>query len=364
MPQIRVGHLYAFFLFDVAETIDLAVVPGLVPAPTERARIAPKPPTPSYVQYDKPPLSFDGAAVGEPDVAGFGVRVRVFEYGVVSLRLSRPFSGDWIDLVQAGQALIENEDIERQAEQACRRLVERLQPALAGVHASPLSEDYVVFGVHELEQPMSASELRRDRGSEIALMLRGERQALSEEEQERILQHRLSYLSDDLIVPTWNAAFVYDTVAGAAAALEIMEFANSQLLEFRYYDQRLDSELAAIYGQLQRPRWWKWWAGGRYTRAARQGQALLIDVNELSDRSENALKFVGDVYAARLFGLVAERLGLGHWKANVRDKLQALDDINRFAVEQSSMSRGEFLEATIVLILVLELVLVFMGVMQ
>lgn len=362
--EIRVGHLYAFFLFDVAETIDLAAVPALVPAPTEKARLQPKPPTPSYVQYEKPPLSFDGSAADVGDLGGFGVRFRVFDYGVVSVRLARPFSGDWVDLVKAGQSLIENDELERQAEQACRRLNERLGPAIMGAHETLLSEDYVVFGVHELDAPMAASELLRDRGAEIALMVRGERQALSDEEQQRILSHHISYLSDDLIVPTWNAAFVYDTVAGAAAAIEIMEFANSQLLEFRYYDQRLDNELAGIYGRLQRPRWYATWASRRYTHAARQGHQLLIDVNELSDRSENALKFVGDVYAARLFGLVAERLGLEHWKANVREKLQTLDDLNRFAVEQSSMSRGQFLELTIVLILVLELILVFMGVMQ
>jgi len=40
------------------------------------------------------------------------------------------------------------------------------------------------------------------------------------------------------------------------------------------------------------------------------------------------------------------------------------DDIYRFAVEQSSISRGEFLELAVVLILILELLLVFMGVMK
>jgi hypothetical protein len=362
--EIRDGRLYAFFLFDVAERIDLDAVPALVSTPTEKARLQPKPPTPAYVQYEKPPLSFDGAAAGVADVDGFAIRFRVFDYGVVSIRLGCPFTGMWTDLVRAGQSLIENDDLEQHAEQACRSLLERLAPAIAGRHASFLTEDYVVFAVHELDEPRTAEALLRDRGAEIALMLRGERQALSGDEQERVLSHRISYLADDLIVPTWNAAFVYDTVAGAAAALEIMEFANSQLLEFRYYDQRLDGELGRIYGRLQRPRWYSSWAGGRYARAARQGLQLLIDVNELSDRSENALKFVGDVYAARLFGLVAERLGLEHWKANVHEKLQALDDINRFAVEQAGASRGQFLELTIVLILVLELILVFMGVMQ
>ena len=78
----------------------------------------------------------------------------------------------------------------------------------------------------------------------------------------------------------------------------------------------------------------------------------------------NALKFIGDIYAARLFRLVADRLGLSMWKADVEGKIKTLDDISRFVVEQSSMARGQFLELTIVLILVFELVLIFLGVMQ
>ena len=69
-------------------------------------------------------------------------------------------------------------------------------------------------------------------------------------------------------------------------------------------------------------------------------------------------------YTARLFTLVAARLGLDHWKGSVREKLKTLDDIYRFAVEQTAMTRGELLELTIVLILVLELVLFFAGIMR
>jgi uncharacterized Rmd1/YagE family protein len=91
--------------------------------------------------------------------------------------------------------------------------------------------------------------------------------------------------------------------------------------------------------------------------------SLFIDVNELTDKTENALKFAGDVYAARLFTLVASRLGLEQWKANVREKLKTVDDIYRFTVEQTAMARGELLELMIVLILILELVLFFAGIM-
>ena len=73
------------------------------------------------------------------------------------------------------------------------------------------------------------------------------------------------------------------------------------------------------------------------------------------------MKLVGDVYAARLLGLTAARLGLGAWKDAVRDKLKTLDDIYRFAVEQTAMDRGEVLEAAIVLILLFELRAVLHG---
>ena len=364
MAEIRSGQLIAFYLFDVAETFNLQAIPALVGGPAVAARLAPKPATPPYVQYDKPPLSFDGDLVGAGEVEGFRTRFRVYDYGVISVALSRPFAGSWSELVSAGQMLIESVEFEQRAERLCRTVADRLKPALVGYRDEFLSEDYLVYAIYELDRAVSADELIAQHGEDIAAMLRGERQALSDQEKTAILRHRLSYLADDLVVPTWNAALVYDTAVGAQAALEILEFANSQLLEFRYYDQLLDAELASIYGRLQRPRWYESWVGARPTRAARQVHSLFIDVNELTDRTENALKFIGDIYAARLFSLVADRLGLDRWKANIQEKLKTLDDIYRFAVEQTAMSRGQFLELTIVLILVLELLLVYMGVMK
>jgi hypothetical protein len=92
--------------------------------------------------------------------------------------------------------------------------------------------------------------------------------------------------------------------------------------------------------------------------------ALFIDVNELTDRTENALKLVGDVYAARLLALASSRLGVDAWRASLEEKLKTLDGIYRFAVDQTGMERGELLEFAIVAILVFELVLFFLGIMR
>lgn len=359
---IRSAQLVLFYLFDVAETADLQAIPRLIGGPTFPAHLAPKPATPPYIQYEKPPVSFDADTLGL-EARGFRVRFRVYDYGVISVAMTRPFAGSWGELVEVGQTLVESDECEQHAERLCRTVADRLRPALQDVRNTYLSEDYLVYCVSELDSPASADELIAAQGPAIAAMLRGERQRLSDQEQTKILSHQLSYLADDVVIPTWNAAFVYDTPAGAQAALEIVEYANSQLLQYRYYDDRLDDELTASYADLQRPRWYDRWVGQRYERAARHLHAIFIDVNEITGRTENALRFTGDIYAARLFNLIADRLALDGWKGAVAGKLRTLDDIYRFAVEQTTMARGQVLEATIVLILVLELVLFFMGVM-
>jgi hypothetical protein len=238
-----------------------------------------------------------------------------------------------------------------------------LAAAFTEVRPTYLSEDYLVFSVTGLDRPTTAEAMLAAHGAEIALVLRGERHPLSEQEQTEVLRNRLSYLADDLVIPTWNAAFIYDTEAGAQAAIEIFEFANSQLLEFRYYDQLLDVRLGRIYAQLQHQRWLDTLMGRRYIRAANDLHALFIDVNEITDKTQNALKMIGDIYAARVFSLAAARLGLDRWKASVEEKLETLDDIYGFAVEQVAIARGHFLELTIILILVFELILFFLGIM-
>lgn len=363
MGAIRAATITAFYLFDVAEQIDLTGVRAEVGEAATAARFTGGRGAPSYLQYARPPVVVESDVLGFGDFDGFKGRVKFFDYGVLSLALSRPFAGDWNDLVAVSQQYIENDALEEKAEACSRSVVARFSTAMRGVRARFLAEDYLVLAVTSLETCSTAEELIASRGREIAQILRGELQPLSVQEQDDILRNRLSYLSIDLVIPTWNAAFIYDTEAGAHAALEIVEFANSQLLEFRYYDELLDVELGRIYAQLQRPHWWDALSGRGYIRAAHQLNALFIDVNEITDQTQNALKMVGDIYAARLFHLTASRLGLEPWKASVAEKLATLNDIYRFAVEQVAISRGHLLELTIIAILVLELVLFFMGIM-
>jgi hypothetical protein len=85
------GHITAFFLFDVAEAIDLAGVQRELGG--VKARLAPKPTTPAYVQYRQPPITIDGHIIDVAETDGFSVRFKAFDYGVVSVALTRPPRG-------------------------------------------------------------------------------------------------------------------------------------------------------------------------------------------------------------------------------------------------------------------------------
>jgi hypothetical protein len=356
------GTITAFFLYDVAEAIDLAAVATQVSA-TAPVHITHKPQAPAHIAFKHPPVSINGSAIGAAAIEGFTVGFRLFDYGVVSLALTRPVHAAWESLLSEGLRWHDHPGLAADAERCCRILTGIISASLSRPRSIFLSEDYLVFAIYGAANA-SAGDVLAAHAAEVAQLLRGEREPLSEAERAEVLRHRLSYFASDVIVPTWNAAFVFDTEDGARAVLDIIEFANSQLLQFRYYDQLLDAQLERIYPQLQQPRGLQSWFGRRLTRAARQLHSVYIEVNEVTDKTENALKIAGDVYTARLFTLVAARLGLDHWKASVQEKLKTLDDIYRFAVEQTAMARGELLELTIVLILILELVLFFLGIMR
>jgi hypothetical protein len=221
--MITAGSIHAFYLYDVAQGIDLTALQALVGPAAMPASVQDKQAGPSKVRYLQAPTIVDGAVLGVGDVDGFSVRVKCYDYGVISLRLSRPFTGTFTDLVKLSQELIESETLELHAEEAVRRIAERVRPALVEPRPSFLDEDYLALVVNTLEQPATADALLASQGASIAQMLRGERQTLSDQERDEVLRHRLSYLTDDLVVPAYNAAFVYDTDAGALASLEILE---------------------------------------------------------------------------------------------------------------------------------------------
>jgi len=157
----------------------------------------------------------------------------------------------------------------------------------------------------------------------------------------------------------WNAAFLLDSNAGAETAIQLLEYANSQLLEFRHYDELLTGILDGVYDLLgaRRGRLARW----RMAARANSLHRVLLDIAELTEHADNAIKFLSDMFAARLYRLAAAKVGVPDYKNLVAQKLRTADELHQDMIEQFNQSRAFFLEITVVLILLIELYYFFRG---
>jgi len=250
-------------------------------------------------------------------------------------------------------------DLPNRAEEIAKDRVARTRPALVKPYNTWLNEDYFVFFMRDIAGNPSAAQLLGSSGFEISQVVRGENAVLSEDERREVLQSAMSYYPNDLAVLGWNAAFVYDSLAGSETTMQLLEYANSQLLEFRHYDDLLTRELARVYDSLGKNsssigRW-------RLPREAFRLQTVLLEVTELTERVDNAIKFLSDMFSARLYRLAASKVGVPDYKSLTQEKLRTAEELYRFLIDEFHQSRTFWLESLVVLILLIELLYIFHG---
>jgi hypothetical protein len=357
LPSLS-GSVLVLIQFDVCEEIRLDQLQQIVSARTLQ-QPSMKHSAPAYVRYQRPPV----VEPLDPLLLESGERlegeIKYYDYGVVSVVFQLPVSGDWQDLVHLASRWVWDIDFASRAEPLVRQKLARIVGALVKPYSRWLSEDYFIFHVREAAGAPTGVELIHDRGMEIAQVVRGDRLLLSEGECSEVLHSQISYYATDVTVIGWNAAFLYDSTAGAETSIQLLEYANSQLLEFRHYDELLTGVLDRVYDSVGQKtgilaRW-------HLARSATNLHTVLLDVAELTERADNAIKFLSDMFAARLYKLAASKVGVPDYKNLVTQKLRTAEELYDFMVDQFNQSRAFFLEATVVMILLIELFYLFRG---
>jgi hypothetical protein len=353
------GSFWILFLYDVCEEIHLETLRELLGVQLRREPSF-RHPSPEYVRFERPPV----VQRLEPIVLESGEHLpgelNYYGYGVVSIKLELPFELSWAELVDLSSRWIAAPELEAQAAQTVRRCLERVQAALVKPHKDWLNEDYYIIHLKNTAAPtVTAAELIDKHGAEIAKIVRGELAELSPGETEEILRSRMSYYPDDLLVVGWTAAFVYDTTEGAGSTIQLLEYANTQLLEFRYYDQALSRLLEGVYRSLEKKagmlsRW-------RLAPEAEHLNTIRLDIRELTERVDTAIKFLSDMFSARLYRLAAAKVGVEDYRRLVEGKLNTAGDLYEFMMDQFHQARAFVLELMIVIILIIDLVFLFRG---
>jgi len=362
--RIRSGELLASRLFDIAYAVDLTRASELWSARAgrgaRRSRLATA--APKALAFDVPPLQLDlGSAVvdveGRPATAH--ISARLYDFGVVAFAARVVVTDiDWTEFAERFNAL----DRAIGARAAGGFWIDLLQqvrqavlPALDRPATEMLEEDYLIGIVQTLSEPMSAEQLRER--ADIAALLAGESRPLSDAARRDLMQRSYSYYSDDLVVLGWDRAFVYEP-RGDSDVADIIEVANAQLVEFRYYDELLDAELPRMYDRVEDARRTiSLLASRRVAHLAHKLYALVAEVTELTEKIDNALQVTEDIYLARVYSGALELFRVSRISAAVDRKLAIIRDTYAALYDEASSRRAEILEIAIVILIAVEIAL-------
>jgi hypothetical protein len=344
-------------LYDIAEEIrlsDLRSLTGGTPLSTTF-----KSATPAHVRFERPPVIEPLPPLSLSSGERFEVTLQYYDYGVVSVLLRFAFSGSWDELQHLAGSWVSGTVFDELCRNTIRERLKTVRAALVKPYANWLSEDYAVIHLHSVVGTTNGATVLQEHGREISQIVRGELTPLADQERTEVLQGYMSYYPNDLIVAGWNAAFIFDTPAGGEPTIRLLEYANSQLLQFRHYDEILTRELERMYDivETRKGPFYGW----RMRSAAARLRTMLVDVTELTERTNNALKFVGDMFFARVYKLCAVKIGVTDYQALVQEKLHTADELYDFMIEEFHQARAFLLEFIVVLILLIELFFLFRG---
>ena len=363
-PNVQSAAVIAMHLIDIADAIDLSSAEALWdqqqrPAAI-RSKLASTPP--KAMAFGVPPVvlrldSLDLPLLGHTYRAD--ATVRLYDFGVAAFSVQIPVTScslaSFSQLMNAVDTLLGPSADSAVWTQLLEHVRDAVLPALTKPSPASLHEDYLLGIVHAFDEPIPVSAMHER--IDLVPLLSGEQRALSEQARKDLLQQRFSYYADDLVVLTWDRAFIYEP-RGDSDVIDILEVANAQLLEMRFYDELLDAELPRMYDMVEAA----YHAGNplgarHFADLARKLYTLVAEVTEITEKVDNALQVTEDVYLARVYASALDLFRVRHVSAAVDRKLAIIRDTYAALYEEASGKRAELLELAIIVLIVVEIVI-------
>lgn len=359
MFSIKQGRIIIYRIFDVSMGIDLSLLESKAQEGAKRMRLS-KYPYMKALEFANPPVSlilpgFARELFGQE--MQINVIAKAYDFGALSLAFNIPIpeGTKFFDLEAAAKALNIDESIEEKAKEYIQQLLKNFGEAIVDPSIKEgFVEDYMIFQVQELEQEVSVEGFLSQYDPSRLLLY--ETRELSRHTREETLKHRFSYYPDDLVIVHLDNAFVIEP-SGSSDILDLLEFANAQILELRYYDNVLDKQLSWIYSELSRRKKVSTFKLRDYEKLAKKIMETVTELTEVTEKVDNALKVTEDVYYARVYRTAMMLFRSNDWEQSIKDKLQVVMNIYKMIFDDISTKRGHLLELWIIILIVVEIIL-------
>jgi hypothetical protein len=297
------------------------------------------------------------------------VFVTVFDYGVFSFcfQVPVPTPCAWSAWLVKAEALGTERPLGDRLEAVARQRSAELGVILAGALKAPaerrIFEDYVIHFLQKVEGIERGLDLLA--AADVpSLILAETKEKLSAQIREELQGGAVQYGETDLAVIDWYSAVLLEP-SGVRDTADVLEFALTHLLEFRYYDALLDEKLGALYDAIERRRarpfpWRMVWRG-EFADLSREANTRYLEFSELIERIENSLKVVGDSYLAVVFRVAIKRFRLLDWKESVSRKLGAFAKVSELIQGEINVYRGHTLELIVIALIAFEILQALLG---
>jgi len=361
---INQGTTLIYRVFDLGEEIDLAAAETILANQAYRTRLKMAKPAGQALIIRNPPIRINMGEVklplnaemnGEAIVAE--VVATIWEYGVISFAFQLPITKGttWRALVELSDLLQSDIHTSSQIDEIGRvrskEITTLLGSSLKKPNPNPIFDDYIIYFIQDAAGVRTGADLITN--ADVPSLILGEsREPLSERARKSILDFQYQYSDNDLAVIDWNSALILEP-SGQREIADILEFALTHLLEFRFYDELLDDRTRELYTAVEQRR--QGLLKNFFSSSSREANTRFLEFSEFIERVDNSLKVVGDFYLAEIFRAAVRRFRISDWQQSATRKLNLLARVSELLQGELNVLRGHLLEAVVILLIAIEI---------
>ncbi|MFA5331243.1 MAG: hypothetical protein WC342_02585 [Methanoregula sp.] len=336
-------------IYDIGREIDIdwlekALAQNYFTVRTSFVRVQPK-----SIMLESPPLLIRMLPiVVERDGRSFefSAVARVYDIGVISLCfIHENPTADYRELEEIALRFAGQEGLSDFFLQYLNTLVEIIKPHIKNFAVDPeFYEDYTIYVAD-----------RRDDSINPVPLLVGDRSAVSPQIHEDIVKNSLSYTNDDLAVISWDSALLCSPES-PTDLIDLIEFANVQVLELRYYDRELTREMARMYDDIEHADQLSWFSRSRrYHEIMNHQMKISAEISETIEKVDNLIKVTEDIYYARVYATALKILRSGQWSESVSRKIDVIRENYSMLSDEVRIQHSNFLEWVVILLIAFEI---------
>lgn len=343
MTAIRFYRIYDIGMEIDLDRLEAAFAERYVTSRARFRRIRPK-----SIVMDVPPLLLNMGPVSVENggtMYEMSVVAKILDIGAVSICISHEMSGGGLEeLCDTAISFSDQEGLSVFFDEALDRLDEILVGNVPDFSPErDFFEDYTIYTAEKDEEEFDP----------VPLLL-CERVDFSNQFREETLRNTLSYSKGEKVIISWDGTLIVSPES-PDDILDLIEYANVQVFELRYYDRELIKRIESMYDDIGHADRMHWFGRMyRYHGIMIRIMEMYADLYEIIERVNNLIKVTEDVYYAKVYETALREFRIGQWSGSVTRKIDVLRENYSMLSDEVRIQHSYFLEWIIIILIAFE----------